>query len=235
MERCLGVGPAQDGRILPRRGRRPPALPFQRLSEGDAELRLLSSDREAGRRRRRPVRLARPGGVRAGRLGPRRRTPPPPLPAPAARPAARAGRGRRARRPQVPAGRAVNDASTPRSPSPEVRLETFEGPVELLLYLVRQSELDVCDVPIGRLTDDYLGYIRQARRLDLEVASDFLVMAGVLVRLKARRLVPSQPDEDTETPTVTLDQILDDFRKYQRVAELLGTREAERRRMFPRR
>jgi len=47
--------------------------------------------------------------------------------------------------------------------------------------------------------------------------------------------VPSQPDEDTETPTVTLDQILDDFRKYQRVAELLGTREAERRRMFPRR
>jgi segregation and condensation protein A len=110
----------------------------------------------------------------------------------------------------------------------------FEGPVELLLYLVRQNELDVCDVPIGRLTDDYLGYIRQVRRLDLEVASDFLIMAGVLVRLKVRRLVPNQPDEDTDTPTVTLDQILDDFRRYQRVAELLGTKEAERRLVFPR-
>lgn len=120
------------------------------------------------------------------------------------------------------------------SNEPLVRLEVFEGPVELLLYLVRRNELDVGDIPIDQLTGDYLHYIRQATELNLEVAADFLVMAAVLVRLKVRRLVPAQDEEDTGTPGVTLEQILDDFRRYQHVAGVLGAKEAERRLMFPR-
>ncbi len=116
----------------------------------------------------------------------------------------------------------------------EVRLEMFEGPVELLLYLVRKNELDVFDVPISRLTDDFLGFVRSAQKLNLEAAADFLVMAGVLLRLKMRRLLPSQKEEELETPTVTLEQILDEFRKYQQAARLLSDREQERRLVFPR-
>jgi segregation and condensation protein A len=110
----------------------------------------------------------------------------------------------------------------------------FEGPVELLLYLVRKNELDVLDVPVGRLTDDFLGSVRRAQRLSMEAASDFLVMAAVLLRLKVRGLLPRSPEEDLDTPTVTLEQILDEFRRYQQVARLLSDRESHRRQLFPR-
>ena len=117
---------------------------------------------------------------------------------------------------------------------PGVRLDLFEGPVELLLFLVRKNEVDVFDVPVARLTDDFLAWVRQARTLNMEIASDFLVMSAVLVRLKVRQLLPRTPEEDLETATVTLDQILDEFRRYQEVARLLSHKEAERRQLFPR-
>lgn len=117
---------------------------------------------------------------------------------------------------------------------PDVNLDLFEGPVELLLYLVRKNELDVLDVPIARLTDDFLGYVRSAQTLQLEGASDFLVMAGILLRLKMRQLLPRPKEEDLETATVTLEQILDEFRRYQQAARVLHEREAERRDLFPR-
>jgi len=116
----------------------------------------------------------------------------------------------------------------------DVRLELFEGPVELLLYLARKSELDIFDVPIGRLTDDFLGFVRASNRLNLEAAADFLVMAGVLLRLKMHRLLPVEKEEDLDTPTVTLEQILDEFRRYQEAARLLSDKEDERRQVFPR-
>lgn len=116
----------------------------------------------------------------------------------------------------------------------EVRLEAFEGPVELLLYLVRKAELDVCDVPIGRLTDDYLEWVKGARELNMEAASDFLVMAAVLMRLKVRSLLPRMKDEELDTPTLTLEQILDEFRKYKQVAQVLSEKEAGMRQLWPR-
>jgi len=115
-----------------------------------------------------------------------------------------------------------------------VSLDLFEGPVELLLYLVRKNELDVLDVPVGRLTDDFLDFVRRAAGLNLESSSDFLVMVAVLLRLKTRALLPRPPTEDLDTPTVSLEQILDEFRRYQRVAQLLSEKEAERRRLYPR-
>jgi len=118
--------------------------------------------------------------------------------------------------------------------APDVRLDLFEGPVELLLYLVRKNELDILDVPVGRLTDDFLSSVRQAHELDMESASDFLIMAAVLLRLKTRALLPRSPDEDLTTPTVSLEQILDEFRRYQEIARLLSDKEAERRLLYPR-
>ncbi|MFO7676029.1 MAG: segregation/condensation protein A [bacterium] len=116
---------------------------------------------------------------------------------------------------------------------PEVRLDLFEGPVELLLYLVRKAELDIFDVPIGRLTDDFLAFVRSANDLNLESAADFLVMSGILVRLKMRALLPRPKEEELDTPTVTLEQILDEFRRYQEAARLLSKREDERRQLWP--
>ncbi len=116
----------------------------------------------------------------------------------------------------------------------EARLELFEGPVELLLYLVRKKELDVFDVPIGQLTDDFLAFVRGTAELNLEAAADFLVMAGVLLRLKMRQLLPRPGDEELDTPTVSLEQILDEFRRFQRAAHVLSEKEEDRRRLFPR-
>ncbi|MEO0086022.1 MAG: segregation/condensation protein A [candidate division WOR-3 bacterium] len=117
---------------------------------------------------------------------------------------------------------------------PPVRLEIFEGPVELLLYLVRTSELDVTDVPIAQLTDDFLAWVRAASMLNMEAAADFLVMAAVLLRLKVRQLLPRVPTEDLDTPSVSLEQILDEFRRFQQAARVLSERESVRRQMFPR-
>ena len=122
----------------------------------------------------------------------------------------------------------------PPSPVPDVRLDLFEGPVELLLYLVRKNELDVIDVPVGRLTDDFLASVRQAHELDMESASDFLIMAAILLRMKTRALLPRSPEEDLTTPTISLEQILDEFRRYQQVARLLSDKESERRLLYPR-
>ncbi len=116
-----------------------------------------------------------------------------------------------------------------------VRLDVFEGPVELLLYLVRKNELNVLDIPIARLTDDYLAYLRTCPVLNLDAAADFMVMAAVLVRLKVRALLPRTGEEDLSTPQVTLEQIMDCYRQFQSAARILARREAEQRLRFPRR
>lgn len=115
-----------------------------------------------------------------------------------------------------------------------VRLEPFEGPLELLLYLVRKNELDVFDIPIARLTDDYLTLLRTANILNLDTASDFLVIAAVLLRLKARALLPRPPEEELSTPQVTLDQILESYRSFQEAARILARKENQQRQRFPR-
>lgn len=132
-------------------------------------------------------------------------------------------------------GRQPTTAGGPLVEGPHpVVLEVFEGPVELLLYLVRRNELDARDVPVGRLTDDFLASVRQAGELNLEAASDFLIMSAVLLRLKVRELLPRPKEEDLDTPTVTLESILEEFRRYQHVARLLSRKETERRLLFPR-
>jgi segregation and condensation protein A len=78
----------------------------------------------------------------------------------------------------------------------EVRLDVFEGPFDLLLALIGERRVDVCDVPIAQLTEDYLASIEQMREMDLEPATEFLVVAATLLQLKARALLPAEPGED---------------------------------------
>src|SRR2546423_13696224 len=78
----------------------------------------------------------------------------------------------------------------------------FSGPLDLLLYLVRQEQVDIYDIPIARITDEYLRYLQLMKELDIAIAGDFLVMAATLIELKSKMLLPRDPlasvDEETE-------------------------------------
>jgi segregation and condensation protein A len=79
-----------------------------------------------------------------------------------------------------------------------VKLDFFEGPLDLLLHLVRKNEVDILDIPIAIITHQYLEYIRWMKELNLDVAGDFLLMAATLIQIKARMLIPSNQDQVTE-------------------------------------
>ena len=118
-----------------------------------------------------------------------------------------------------------------------VRLPVFEGPLDLLLYLIRRDQLDIYDIPIGHITEQYLGMLKLLEVLDLDVAGDFLVMAATLMRLKARMLLPTWPegeDEDEEDPRVELVRQLLEYRQFKEAARRLQVKEEERRLLFGR-
>ena len=78
----------------------------------------------------------------------------------------------------------------------EVFLETFEGPLDLLLYLIRKQNINVLDIPMAELTRQYLGYVEMMRRTQLELAAEYLLMAAVLIEIKSRLLLPRPPAPD---------------------------------------
>ena len=94
-----------------------------------------------------------------------------------------------------------------------VRLEVFEGPLHLLYHLVEKDEIDIWDIPIAKITEQSLAYLEAMRRLDVEIAGEFLVMAARLLQIKARMLLPVESKEDEEDEeTLKLDlaaQLLD--------------------------
>lgn len=119
-----------------------------------------------------------------------------------------------------------------------VSLEKFEGPLDLLLYLIRKEEVDIYDIPISRITDQYLESIEAMERLDLDLdrAGDFLLMAATLMRIKARMLVPrdeeQEAEEDEIDPREELVRRLIEYREFKQVAETLRMREEEWREVF---
>lgn len=118
----------------------------------------------------------------------------------------------------------------------QVKTEIFSGPIELLLYLARKNEVDIFDVPLAKITDDYLAYVQQVKNLNVEVTSDFLLMAVVLIRLKVWRLLPSTKEgEELPERPVSLEDIINEFKKYAGVAGFLGDLELRRSQLFPRR
>ncbi len=118
----------------------------------------------------------------------------------------------------------------------KVKLEIFEGPLDLLLYLIKQEEIDIYDIPIARITQQYLEYLDFMKSLDIEIAGEFLVMAATLLKIKSRMLLPRHEElgEEIEDPRKDLVQQLLEYRKFKEIAERLGEREYQQRRMFPR-
>lgn len=111
----------------------------------------------------------------------------------------------------------------------KVKLEAFEGPLDLLLHLIKKEELDIYDIPIARVTRQYLEYIDMMRMLDLDVAGEFLVLASDLMRIKARMLLPKPEEfEEEDDPRADLVRRLLEYRKYKEVAKGLKGREGER-------
>jgi segregation and condensation protein A len=112
-----------------------------------------------------------------------------------------------------------------------VRLDNFEGPLDLLLHLIRKHELNIYDIPISLVTQQYLEYLDLMQELDLDVAGEFLIMAATLIHIKSRMLLPRPaPDqEDTEEdPRDALVRRLVEHQKFKAAAELLHERETVR-------
>ena len=114
-----------------------------------------------------------------------------------------------------------------------VKLDSFEGPLDLLLHLIRKNEVNIYDIPISLITEQYLGFITLMQELNLDVAGEFLVMAATLIHIKSRMLLPrpdpSQDDVlDQEDPREVLVRRLLEHQKYKAAAELLHERETLR-------
>ena len=108
-----------------------------------------------------------------------------------------------------------------------VKLPVFEGPLDLLLHLIRQNEVEIADIPIAQISGQYLQYLDLMRELDLDIAGEFLVMAATLALIKSRMLLPSEDqDEDSEgtDPRAELIARLLEYERYKEVAEELGKR-----------
>jgi segregation and condensation protein A len=117
----------------------------------------------------------------------------------------------------------------------EVRLEAFEGPLDLLLHLIREHEIDIYDIPIAVITEQYLEYISFMESLDLALAGEFLEMAATLIRIKVQMLLPKETDEEEEEdPREQLVRKLVEYKQFKEVAGRLSESEKERRDYFPR-
>jgi len=121
-----------------------------------------------------------------------------------------------------------------------VRLDAFEGPLDLLLYLIRKEEVDVHDIPIARIAGQYIGFLKGIERIDIDVAGEFLLMAATLMELKSRILSTkpvvesdeAAPERRTEDPRAELVRQLLAYKKYRYAATTLEIREEEWRRRF---
>ena len=108
----------------------------------------------------------------------------------------------------------------------EVFLETFEGPLDLLLYLIRKQNLDILNIPVAAITKQYMGYIELMRAVKLDLAAEYLVMAATLAEIKSRMLLPRQvtEDEEGEDPRVALVRRLQEYERFREAAMDLGDR-----------
>ena len=116
-----------------------------------------------------------------------------------------------------------------------VELPAFTGPMDLLLHLIQREEIEITDIPIARITREYLVTLELMRELDLEVAGEFLVMAATLMRIKARMLLPPAiTQEEEEDPREGLVRQLLEYRRFKNAAGDLERLETERRFLFDR-
>ncbi len=111
-----------------------------------------------------------------------------------------------------------------------IRLDVFEGPLDLLLHLIRKEELDIWNIPIAHITEQYLNYLQVMKDLNINMASEWLMMAATLIYIKSRMLVPQEPsenaeEEEKEDPRTELVYQLLEHQKFKNAAEMLYTKE----------
>jgi len=118
-----------------------------------------------------------------------------------------------------------------------VKLQNFEGPLDLLLFLIKKNEVDIYDIPIAEITSQYLEYVEIIKLLDLESAGEFILLAATLIRIKAKMLLPRpQIDEEEEIidPRLELVSRLLEYKKFKELAFKLSDLEAEKSKVFTR-
>jgi segregation and condensation protein A len=111
----------------------------------------------------------------------------------------------------------------------KIKLHDFEGPFDLLLFFVKRDELDIYDIPIARITKEFLEYVQFMRMLDLDVAGEFIVMASTLMQIKARMLLPrdEEGEEEEEDPRAELIRRLLEYKRYKEMSYRFGRLEAK--------
>lgn len=118
-----------------------------------------------------------------------------------------------------------------------IKLEIFEGPLDLLLHLIEKQEIDIYDIPISQITDQYLSYLKAMEELDLTIASEFIVMGATLLSIKAQMLLPRPPasqdsSEPVPDPREELVVKLVEYQKYKKAVEELRRRELENQKRY---
>jgi segregation and condensation protein A len=110
------------------------------------------------------------------------------------------------------------------------KLEAFEGPLDLLLHLIRSNEVDIFDIPVAKITEQYLSYIEMMKQIDIDIGSEFMVMAATLIHLKTKLMLPQQ--EDDEDPRAELVERLLEHKQYKEAAGMLSQREERESRVW---
>lgn len=117
-----------------------------------------------------------------------------------------------------------------------VQLKNFEGPLDLLLFFIKRDELNIYDIPISHITEEFLAYIRLMEELDLDVASEFIYMASLLMSIKARMMLPTEQEEDEELdesdPRYELVQKLLQYKRYKEMAEKMTVIDEETQKKY---
>ncbi|HRI48429.1 MAG TPA: segregation/condensation protein A, partial [Ignavibacteriaceae bacterium] len=115
----------------------------------------------------------------------------------------------------------------------KIRLDHFEGPLDLLLFFIKRDELNIYDIPISKITKEFLEYVNLIRMMDLEVAGDFILMASTLMHIKVRMLLPREVDDKGEEidPRADLIKALLEYKRYKEVSEEFSFLESTQRKV----
>jgi segregation and condensation protein A len=118
----------------------------------------------------------------------------------------------------------------------QLKLAVFEGPFDLLLYLIKKNQIDIYDIPIATITEEYLSYIEMMRKLNLDVASEFIIIAATLIYIKAKMLLPKDEllEGQEEDPRMELVQHLVEYSMFKEISEKMRLYESKKRDLFER-
>ncbi len=118
----------------------------------------------------------------------------------------------------------------------DINIGIYQGPIELLLYLVQRKEINIFDIPIAQITNEYLNYIKSLKEIDFSNCGDFILMATILVRMKIQALLPTKSKEGEEeiTQPITLEQIIEEYNKYRQMVQVFSQMESDTSHQFPR-